>query len=770
VVVLKRLEDARAEGDTIHAVIKGSAINNDGSLKAGYTAPSVEGQAEVIAEAIANAGIEPESISYIECHGTGTLLGDPVEIRALSKAFRSATARQGFCALGSVKSNLGHLDAAAGVTGLIKVVLSLKHGLLPPSLHFHTPNPQIDFRQSPFYVNTQLAEWKRNGGPRRAGVSAFGVGGTNAHVVVEEAPELEADEPGQGRGWELLTLSARSQSALQQAMKNLTGHLRSEPGVALADAAYTLQLGRRQFAWRWSGVSRSREEAVAQLESGQGQSGSGEASGRQVAFLFPGQGSQYAGMGHELYEKEPVFRRSLDESSEILRPHLGLDLCTVLYGERTAEVEQTYLAQPALLAVEYGLAQLWKRWGVEPAAMLGHSLGEYTAACLAGVMSREEALRVVAVRGRLMQQMPRGVMLAVALDERQLGWVLEKGVSLAAVNAPELCVVAGRGEEIEEVEAELKGRGVEYKRLRTSHAFHSRLVEPVMGEFLEEMKKVKLKSPEKRFISNVTGRWIREEEARSAEYWVRHLREPVQFGRGLRELGESGEWMLVESGPGQSLRRLAQRQGLGGVTVSSLAGDGGAGSETARLLAAVGQLWQEGIEIDWAGLQDGARRRRVPLPTYPFERKRYWIEPASRPTHVVEEEPAVKLSPQKDETYAPRPLLRNSYVAPQNEAEQKAVAILERALGIRPVGVTDQYGELGGDSLTAVRVIDQLNGAFRSNLRVVDLYEGLTIRDLVRLVESEPPAPSDVPGNPAKADRRQVYRQGRRVLHGTESA
>jgi acyl transferase domain-containing protein len=567
------------------------------------------------------------------------LLGDAVEVRALSKAFGAATQRQGFCALGSVKSNVGHLDAAAGVTGLIKVVLSLKHGMLPPSLHYEEPNPQIDFRHSPFYVNTQLKEWKRESGPRRAGVSAFGVGGTNAHVVVEEAPEPGPGE--KGRSWQLLTLSARTETALQQGMKNLLKYLepekpeKPEEAAELADVGYTLQVGRKVFGWRWSGVCRSREEAVEQLRGGMaaGSEGGVEEGGRKVAFLFPGQGNQYAGMGAELYENEGVFRRSLQESSEILKPHLGTDLCRALYEERTAEVNETYLAQPALVAVEYGLVELWKSWGVEPEAMLGHSVGEYTAAWVAGVMSREEVLGVVAARGRLMQEMERGGMVAVALGEKELGWAEEKGFSIAAVNAPGMSVLAGGVKEIEEVERELQVRGVEYKRLRTSHAFHSRLVEPMMGAFLEEMKKVKLKAPEKRFISNVTGSWIRDEEARDPGYWVKHLRERVQFGRGVKELVESGEWMLVESGPGQSLRRLAQRQGAGGMTVSSLpgmAGEGRGESETAAMLGAVGRLWQEGIGINWSGLHAGTRRLRVPLPTYPFERKRYWIEPASQ--------------------------------------------------------------------------------------------------------------------------------------------
>ena len=365
--------------------------------------------------------------------------------------------------------------------------------------------------------------------------------------------------------------------------------------------------------------------------------------------------------------------------------------------------------------------------------------------------------------------------MAVGVGEKELRWAEAKGISIAAVNGPGMSVVAGGVEEVEELERELRVRGVEYKRLRTSHAFHSRLMEPMMGEFLEEMKKVKLKAPEKRFISNVTGSWIREEEAQDAGYWVKHLRERVEFGRGVKELMERGEWMLVESGPGESLRRLAQRQGGGGMTVTSLPGMGGegrrgGGSETRTMLGAVGRLWEEGIGINWMGLHAGTRRRRVSLPTYPFERKRYWIEPASQPRAVLEDQPVPAPSRQKEEHYASRPLLRNGYVAPQNEAEQKAVDILERALGIRPVGVTDQYGELGGDSLTAIQVVDRLNIVFRSNLKVVDLYEGLTIRDLVRLVASELPVPNDSLESSPKTDRRQNYRQGRRLLHRAESA
>jgi len=775
VVALKRLEDALNDGDTIHAVILGSAVNNDGITKAGFTAPSVQGQIQVIVEALSAAGVEASSISYVECHGTGTPLGDPVEVRALSKAFGEGKANS--CALGSVKSNVGHLDAAAGVIGLIKTVLALKHRMIPPSLHYRRPNPQINFAGTPFYVNTVLSPWKQESGPLRAGVSAFGVGGTNAHVVLEEAPEAEAG--GESRPWHLLVLSARSEEALEEMGKNLAGHLRQHEEQDMADVAYTLQTGRQRFSWRRTLVCGSREEAMAMLEQGsEGMAwghGEGEEGGGRTVFLFPGQGAQHRVMGGELYEREPVYRKHMEECSEVLKDVLGVDLGELLSGrggekeERLrGEMDQTWLAQPALLAVEYALAQLWMSWGIRPEAMLGHSLGEYTAACVAGVMTVEEGLKLVAERGRLMQRGRPGAMLAVMLGAEEVGEMLGKGLSVAAVNAPGLCTVSGEVEPVEELKERLQEGGVNCQRLRTSHAFHSEMVEDAGREFLEQVRKLRLRAPCIPFISNVTGKWIREEEARDAEYWVRQMREPVQFAGGMEELLREEGRVMLEVGPGQGLRRLGLRQRearRARLLLASLPGSGG-GSEQQAMLNTLGRMWAAGAEVDWKGFQTG-KRRRVPLPTYPFQRRRFWIDPAPRENVVTHKISAINSVAQDvpvahSREESSRPDLRNPYVPPQDEIERVLVCILEKALGIHPVGVTDKFGELGGDSLAAVRIVAEINSALKCDLRALDLYDGLTVREVVQQLVGAPEATPEIENQDERLVRRSQYREGRR--------
>jgi acyl transferase domain-containing protein/acyl carrier protein len=641
-VVLKRLSDARADGDTVRAVLKASAINNDGAQKIGYTAPSLDGQAEVIARALTLAGVDPETVGYVEAHGTATPIGDPIEVAGLTRAFRAAgSKRRGFCALGSVKSNFGHLDAAAGIAGLIKAVLALEHREIPPSLHFETPNPRIDFAESPFFVNGRLRPWEAAGDQlRRAGVSSFGIGGTNAHVIVEEAPApAETDPPA--RAWQLLVLSAKTESARESATARLAGHLRSEAGQAqaLEDVAFTLQAGRRALPWRRAVVCRfdrnSEEDAAAALaDRGRLLDGVPREGSRTVAFLLPGQGGQRAGMGRELYAAEPFFRRQADGMTEILRPLLSDDLRALLFTgdagheEREYLLRRTALTQPALFVLETALARLWMSWGVRPDALLGHSIGEIVAAHLAGVMTLEDALALVAARGRLIGELPGGAMLAVPLPEEDAVQRLAgTDLSLAAVNSPAQCVVAGSEESVEALREALAAEGIEGRRLATSHAFHSRQMEPVLEPFTRVVSRIALREPAIPFLSNVSGRWITAAEATDPLYWARHLRQTVRFADGLAALLEEPGRALLEVGPGRTLTKLVRRLCDSRVAVPSLLPPEEGQPEPASLLTALGRLWTAGVEVDWKAFHAGERRRRVPLPSYPFERRRCFVEP-----------------------------------------------------------------------------------------------------------------------------------------------
>lgn len=636
-VVLKRLSDALADGDCIHAVIKGSAINNDGSGKIGYTAPSVDGQADVIAEAQAFAGVSPDTISYVEAHGTGTSLGDPVEVAALAQVFGAGEVRKRSCALGSVKTNIGHLDVAAGVAGLIKTTLALKRKEIPPSLHFDRPNPQIDFDKTPFYVNDRLTEWEAGPTPRRAGVSSFGIGGTNAHVVLEEAPVRTPS--GESRPRQLLLLSARTSGALETATANLSEFLRNDPDANLADAAYTLQVGRKAFGHRRIVVCDSAADAASSLEELDPRrvvTSVQEPKARPVVFMFPGQGAQYANMGRELYQTEDAFRECVDYCSEFLKRHLNLDLRDLLFPVSEEDVavceerlRETSITQPALFVIEYALTKLLFSWGVKPQAMIGHSIGEYVAACLAGVFSLEDALALVAARGRAMQKAERGSMLMVQLTEKETLPLLGDRLSLSSVNAPSMCVVGGPTDAIEELSARLSESGVLNRPLRTSHAFHTRMMDPILEEFANEVAKAKLSEPSIPFVSNVTGTWIKPEEATNPIYWTKHLRQTVRFGEGLAQLFKEPDSVLLEVGPSRTLMTIARwhpSKVAGQTVLTTLPHPEERDSDLAFLLHNVGRLWLLGIEIDWRGFYERERRQRLPLPTYPFERQRYWID------------------------------------------------------------------------------------------------------------------------------------------------
>jgi acyl transferase domain-containing protein/acyl carrier protein len=656
IVVLKRLEDALTDGDTIYAVVLGSATNNDGSLKVGFTAPSVTGQSKVIVEALAAAGATADTIGYIEAHGTGTTLGDPIEVEAMTRAFGGSTTRRQFCAIGSVKSNIGHLDAAAGVSGFIKTVLALGHGLVPPSINFERPNPTIRFEQTPFYVNRTLATWKSGtapGVPRRAGVSAFGMGGTNVHVVLQEPPEQPPTDLS--RPWQLIVLSAKSGDALEEATANLGAHLDAHRDLDLADVAYTLQVGRSAFSHRRAVVCRDIASAVDSLRGDRARVHTREHRGEpcDVAFLFPGQGSQYVGMAGDLYETEPAFRKQIDVCCEVLQPELGLDLRTLLFPppsnpvQRRAaadRLQRTEFAQPAIFIVEYALALLWADLGIEPSACLGHSLGEYVAACLAGVFTLDDALKIVAARGRLMQQLPPGAMTAVSLPAAEVESLIDGSVSIAATNGRRVTVVSGPTADIERLERQLAGR-VDCQRLQTSHAFHSAMMDPILDRFADLVANAVLRMPSTPYITNVTGTWVRPTDAIDPAYWARHLREPVRFAEGVAALVSRGPLHFVEVGPGRTLGSLARTICPDRLVVSSLPAPTESQAASVRMLEALGTLWQHGAAVNWSALYRDEHRRRVALPGYPFERRRYWIEPEKprpEPAPPVEAPPLVK--------------------------------------------------------------------------------------------------------------------------------
>jgi phthiocerol/phenolphthiocerol synthesis type-I polyketide synthase E len=777
VVLLKRLSEALADGDPIHAVIRGFATNNDGAAKLAFTAPTVEGQVEVVAMAQALAEVDPATITSVEAHGTGTPLGDLIEATALREVFAAATERTGFCALGSVKTNIGHLDAAAGVASLIKTVLSIERGLLPASLNFHRPNPRIDFASSPFYVNTELREWRPAGMPRRAGVSSFGMGGVNAHVVLEEAPEPAPTTAG--APWQLLLLSARTETALEAMTDRLIGHLEAEPGLDLADVAYTTQVGRRPFRHRRLLVCRDRQDAVdclktrdprrvfggilADVIGGEG----GETRKRSVAFLFPGLGNHYAGMARDLYRSIPRFRELLNDCAARLRPHMEGDLLSVLdlaapgptgppsgmdlrslvgrgsrvdRGDAEERLRRTALSQPAIFVIEYALARLLMDWGIEPQALLGFSLGEYVAACLAGVLSLSDALRLVAHRARLIGELPPGAMLAVPLGEEAVLPRFSPQISLAAVCGPHLTILAGPEAEIAALEETLTREGHSCRRLQTEHPFHSAALRPAAAGFRALIATIELHPPNIPYISNVTGTWITDQQATDPDYWTEHLLGTVRFSEGIAKLWQEPERILLEVGPGQTLSAWALQHPaapLGGTAIPTLRHALDRQDDLAFLLGTLGRLWLAGHPVDWAAVWAGQKRRRVVLPTYPFERQRYWIEPRRAATVTPPTAPGLPAErsaagdQRGDETPAhARPRLPVPFAPPRNEIEESVAAMMGTLLRVEQVGIDDSFFDLGGDSLLASHLISRLNDSFAAELSLRTVFESPTAATL----------------------------------------
>ena len=642
VIVLKRLSDAQAEGNRILAVVRGSAVNQDGR-SSGLTVPNGPAQEAVIRAALADGRLSPAEVSYVEAHGTGTALGDPIEVRALGGVFAAGREAGHPLRLGSVKTNIGHLEAAAGVAGVIKVILALEHEAIPPHLHLRQPNPHVEWATLPFEIPTSLTAWKRGPRPRVAGVSSFGFSGTNAHVIVEEAPP---STPGAGDDGlrQIVTLSARSASALRASAARLADHLREHPEAAVADVAHTLNGGRARMAHRLALSASDGSGLEAALRSfGEAGSAPGVVAGvahvqTEPAFLFTGQGAQYPGMGRELYACAPAFRSALDRCAALLRTRLDRPVLDVMFGatpEDAALLDQTVYTQPILFSLEYALAELLRSWGITPAAVLGHSLGEYVAACVAGVFGVEDALELVAERARLMQSLPvGGAMAAVFATEARVREALTPvgdRVSVAAVNAPESVVISGEAAAVHITLAALADAGVRSKRLSVSHAFHSALVEPILPALRKAAGATRHQAPRLELISNLTGEATPPTRDWSA-YWARHAREAVRFRDGIATLTTAGHRVFVEIGPRPTLLGLAGQCTADGEAAWVPTLRHGAPEHTS-LLEALGRLFTAGIGFDAAGVS-GGRGRTISLPTYPFERERHWLDLPERAAEV----------------------------------------------------------------------------------------------------------------------------------------
>jgi acyl transferase domain-containing protein/acyl carrier protein len=696
VVVLKRLNDAIADKDHIYAVIKASACNNDGADRVGYTAPGIEGQANVIATALSLANIDPSTIQYVEAHGTGTVLGDPIEISALTKVYREFTQEKNYCAIGSVKSNFGHLDAAAGVAGFMKTVLCLYHSKIPPSINFKNYNTKIDFHSSPFYVAKELSEWKNNNNaPRRAAVSSFGIGGTNAHVILEEAPgkeskikTAESRDTSSLQHSQILTLSAKSINALKEQKEKLYEYLNNNQNSSeakLEDIAFTLQTGRKEYNFRHAFVAQSFQQAIDILRLGDAKSAfSGKVSNDtlnpQIAFMFTGQGSQYAAMGRSIYECEKTYREIVDYCSEYLKPFLSIDLRDVLLPDEkfieqaSYQIDQTFITQPALFVVQYALSKLLISWGINPTIMVGHSIGEYTAACLSGVISLEDTLRLVALRGKLMQSMPAGAMTGVSISENEVKNVLsDVAVSVAAVNSPDFLTLSGPFEAIQKTEQILKEKQIDFRRLHTSHAFHSAMMDPILRKFEEEVKKITLNRPSIPYLSNVSGKIITEREAKDPAYYGRHLRHTVRFSENMQEILKLKGIMLLEIGPGNTLSSFARsHQGVAPSNIiSTIRHPKEERDDYSFLLSSLSRLWVNGHKINWNELHKNSfsGTSKISLPTYPFERKRYWLDLKNTHSQKQQSIEAVKRSIE-DWFYAPSWKRKNVILKPLTQKQK----------------------------------------------------------------------------------------------------
>ncbi|GAB3929089.1 polyketide synthase [Larkinella terrae] len=757
VVLLKNLEAARQDGDMIYAVIKGVGVNNDGAGKGSFTAPNTEGQAGAIAAAIADARIDPATIQYVEAHGTATPLGDPIEIEGLKMAFGPSVPHQ-YCAIGSIKSNMGHLTAAAGVAGFIKTALALHHRLIPPSLGFSKPNPHIDFATSPFYVNTALTEWKSDQ-PRRAGVSSFGVGGTNVHVVLEES-DYESPTSSPGRDFQLLTWSAKTAASREAYAFRLANYLKKNRDTQLVDLAFTLQTTRPDFNHRRFLVL-PKDTAIAEnrllTDPDSSQQKTVTEKPGEVVFLFPGQGAQYLNMGRQLYETEAVFRQAVDACANLLEPYLPIDIRDIIYAQTTdseadEQLRNTRFTQPALFVTEYALAQLWISWGIEPGIFCGHSIGEFVGAHLAGIFSLADALKLIAIRGQLVSELPTGDMLSVRLEAETLQKILPETLSIAAINSPKLCVVAGPPTAIASFSELLNQKEIPNRLLLTSHAFHSAMMDPIVETFREVVASVPHNRPRKPIISTVSGTWLTDAQGTDPTYWANHLRQTVRFADAMQVVSELDNPLCLEVGPGNVTSTLARQHPVVGKhpVVASLGNSKGVETEVQAILHSLGQLWISGLQPDWNAFYARQNRVRLSLPTYAFDRKRCWLDPPKPATATLPSP-----NPTESVTDLSVPPVQNSGMR-KTILVEKVKELLEEASGIEMEGaaIDRSFLEMGLDSLLLTQVAIILKKEFGLPITFRQLNDEFTTLDqLATYLDQQLPAsayqPAPVTATPA---------------------
>ncbi|MBE6051734.1 MAG: amino acid adenylation domain-containing protein [Clostridium sp.] len=746
VIILKRLKKALRDRDNIYAVLKGCSINNDGNRKVGYTAPSILGQVEVIKDAIKDAKVDPNSISYIETHGTGTQLGDCIEIEALKEAFAGRDLNN-ICKIGSVKTSIGHLDAAAGVTGLIKVAMALNKEKIPATLNFTEGNRNISWNSIPFRVADQLIDWKRGSDVRRAGVSSFGIGGANAHAILEEAPlRSESDKENE---MNIINLSAKTETALEEMTKKMLKHVKEHEDEKISDIAYTLQTGRKEFNYRWSVVCKDREELMEALEGDNLEHvriGVKRKTDKPIIFAFPGQGSQFIKMGKRLYDTEKVFKEYMDKCAEIIKKELDIDIKEIIYGEDEELLKRTWITQIALFSTEYSLAQLLMSIGVKPTALIGHSLGQYTAACISGVFTLEEVLVVVANRGKLMETCDEGAMLSVEMSAEEVKDKLKGSLELSVINGENLCVVSGDKEEIDKLSEELEDEFIDTKLLKTSHGFHSAKTEKILMDLKKVLEKVELKEPSIPYLSNYTGEWISEGGATSPEEWIKHTRYSVKFLDNINNLLDRyKDAIVIEVGPGRTLSTLISRSdkwNMDNKTIKLMPKTKNEDKQLRNFFIGISELWNNGINVRFDLLNNGLRNK-VSLPTYPFQRQYYWFKPYENYSNANSSLNNSKLNRDiydygnngQEITFKDRPFLDVPYVKPRNNVEENLANTWQELLGIANIGVYDNFFSLGGDSLLATQVSSFINERYLVEINLSDIFDNPTVSGVAKVVE-----------------------------------